>query len=71
VIVGGSLAGVAGMFLAIPITAIIKVILDSVPQWEAYGFLLGDEMPRRVYWTKKSDLKEESQQKENKRPPVR
>ncbi len=71
VIVGGSLAGVPGMFLAVPITAIIKVILDSVPQWEAYGFLLGDEMSVRVFWTKKSDLKEESKSKENKTPPVR
>jgi len=71
VIVGGSLAGVPGMFLAIPITAIIKVILDSVPQWEPYGFLLGDEMSKRVFWTKQSDLKEESKQKENKTPPVR
>lgn len=54
VIIGGSLAGVPGMFLAIPLTAILKVILDAVPNLEPYGYLLGDELPKKaVFWTKK------------------
>ncbi|TSJ47738.1 AI-2E family transporter [Fluviicola chungangensis] len=56
VIVGGSLAGVPGMFLAIPITAIIKVVFDAVPNLEPYGYLLGDEMPKALFWTKKKEV---------------
>lgn len=54
VIIGGTLAGVPGMFLAIPITAILKVVFDAVPNLEPYGYLLGDELPKKaVFWTKK------------------
>lgn len=56
VIVGGSLAGVPGMFLAIPITAIMKVVFDAVPLLEPYGYLLGDEMPKALFWTKKKEV---------------
>ncbi len=56
VIVGGSLAGVPGMFLAIPITAIMKVIFDAIPSLEPYGYLLGDEMPKKLFWTKKKEV---------------
>lgn len=52
VIVGGALAGVPGMFLAIPVTAIIKVVFDKLPQFEAYGYLLGDDIPKKVFWKK-------------------
>lgn len=56
VIVGGSLAGVPGMFLAIPITAIMKVIFDAVPTLQPYGYLLGDELPKAISWTKKKEV---------------
>lgn len=56
VIIGGSLAGVPGMFLAIPITAILKVVFDAVPNLEPYGYLLGDEMPKALFWTKKKEV---------------
>ena len=58
VIVGGSLAGVPGMFLAIPVTAIIKVVFDAVPNLEPYGYILGDEMPKAIFWTKKKEVTE-------------
>jgi predicted PurR-regulated permease PerM len=41
-IVFGNLWGVAGLVLAIPITAIIKVVFDHVEGLKPYGFLLGD-----------------------------
>ncbi len=41
----GALWGVAGMFLSIPITAILKVIFDRVKPMKPYGYLLGDSMP--------------------------
>lgn len=56
VIVGGSLAGVPGMFLAIPLTAILKVVFDAVPNLEPYGYLLGDELPKALFWTKKKQI---------------
>jgi predicted PurR-regulated permease PerM len=45
VLIGGALWGVSGMFLAIPITAIVKVIFDRIPELMPYGYLLGDTMP--------------------------
>jgi predicted PurR-regulated permease PerM len=43
VIVGSELWGISGMFLAVPIIAIVKVILDGIPDTHAWGMLLGDE----------------------------
>jgi predicted PurR-regulated permease PerM len=41
----GKLWGMAGLVLAIPVTAIIKVVFDSVPALKSYGFLLGEPQP--------------------------
>jgi predicted PurR-regulated permease PerM len=38
----GALWGLAGLFLSFPLTAILKVIFDTVPALKAYGFLLGE-----------------------------
>lgn len=48
VIVGGAIAGISGMFLAIPVLAILKVLLDSSPNTEPFGYLLGDDFPRTI-----------------------
>lgn len=45
VLAGGALWGVAGMFLAIPVLAIVKVICDRVESLNPIGLLLGDTMP--------------------------
>jgi len=45
VFIGGAIWGIPGMFLSIPLTAIIKVIFDRIPQLHAWGLLLGDTMP--------------------------
>lgn len=42
VFIGGALWGFAGMFLAIPLTAIIKVVFDRIDPLKPFGFLLGD-----------------------------
>lgn len=42
VILGAALWGIPGMFLSIPFTAILKLILDRVEQLKPWGFLLGD-----------------------------
>lgn len=41
----GKLWGLAGLVLALPVTAIIKVVFDSVPALKSYGFLLGEPQP--------------------------
>ena len=45
VLAGGALWGVAGMFLSLPLTAIVKVIFDRVENLKPWGFLIGDTMP--------------------------
>jgi len=45
VIIGGTLWGIPGMFLAIPMTAILKVIFDHVDSLKSWGYLLGDSPP--------------------------
>ncbi len=41
-LIGGSIWGLVGMVLAIPFTAIFKVICDAVPGMHPIGFLLGE-----------------------------
>lgn len=48
VIVGGALWGVSGMFLSIPLIAIVKIIFDHIDSLKPWGFLLGDTMPEMV-----------------------
>ena len=45
VLVGAALWGVPGMFLSIPLTAIIKVIFDHIDPLKPWGFLLGNIVP--------------------------
>ena len=41
VLAGGALWGLPGMFLSIPLTAIVKVVFDHVEPVKPWGFLLG------------------------------
>lgn len=50
VITGGAIAGVAGMFLAIPFLAIIKVIFDRIESMSPWGYLIGDDQNRDYSW---------------------
>jgi len=45
VLVGGAFWGIPGMFLSIPLTAIIKVIFDHIEPLKPWGFLLGNIVP--------------------------
>lgn len=45
VLIFGTMFGVSGMFLAIPLTAIIKIIFDRIDSMKPYGLLLGVEIP--------------------------
>src|SRR5690606_41911615 len=43
IIIAESIWGIAGMFLAIPILAIFKIIFDNVADLHPYGFFLGED----------------------------
>ncbi|RED27215.1 putative PurR-regulated permease PerM [Flavobacterium cutihirudinis] len=50
IIVGGAAAGVSGMFLAIPLLAMLKIIFDRIESMEAWGYLMGNHVPRKFTW---------------------
>lgn len=47
VFIGGAIAGVSGMFLSMPIIAVLKIIFDRTEQFKQWGVLLGDERPEK------------------------
>jgi predicted PurR-regulated permease PerM len=47
VLMGGALWGIAGMFLSIPFTGVLKIIFDRIPELKPWGKLLGSEVPVR------------------------
>ncbi len=56
VIAGNALWGVPGMFLSIPLLAIIKLIFDHIEGLKPWGLLLGDTMPQ-IFEIKTNPLK--------------
>ena len=59
VLAGNALWGIAGMFLSIPLLAIVKLIFDHIEPLKPWGFLLGDTMPpllkiKQIIKTKKT-----------------
>lgn len=52
VVIAGALCGLSGMFLSIPIVAILKAIFDRIDELKPWGRVMGDEIsynPGRVY----------------------
>lgn len=47
IVLGEMLWGVAGMFLAIPLMGIVKIICDNVPELQPYGFLIGFQKKKK------------------------
>jgi len=45
VILGAALWGIPGMFLSIPLIAILKLLFDRIDSLKHWGFLMGDTMP--------------------------
>ncbi len=48
-IAGYALWGISGMFLAIPLLAIAKLVFDNIEPLKPWGFLLGDTMPPLIF----------------------
>jgi predicted PurR-regulated permease PerM len=79
VVVGGTLAGVSGMFLSLPLIAVFKIIFDHTIEFKHWGMLLGDERPglspmsnpavrlrNRHLRTDKEDKEDEAEESESK-----
>jgi len=49
VFIGNALWGIPGMFLSIPLLAIVKLIFDHIDPLRPWGFLLGDTMPPPIH----------------------
>lgn len=45
VFIAGALAGISGMFMALPVIAVLKIIFDRTEMFKQWGVLLGDDMP--------------------------
>ncbi len=67
---GGQLWGLSGLILALPVTAILKVIMDTVPSLEPYGFLLGEPV-HEVAEEQADQAREQAVVKEFKKKPYR
>jgi predicted PurR-regulated permease PerM len=60
VFIGDAIWGIPGMFLSLPLTAIVKVIFDRIEPLRPFGFLIGDTMPsvnRTIFKFKKKTTK--------------
>jgi predicted PurR-regulated permease PerM len=56
-IVFAMLWGLAGMIVALPITATLKIIFDNTPKYHAYGFLMGEPIDKYLHSTVRNRLK--------------
>ncbi|MGF7042268.1 AI-2E family transporter [Mucilaginibacter lappiensis] len=45
IIIAGNMAGISGMFLAMPVLSILKIVFDRSENYKQWGVLLGDERP--------------------------
>lgn len=45
ILLAGAVWGIAGMFLSIPFTGVLKIIFDRIPELKPWGKLLGDDIP--------------------------
>lgn len=45
IVIGGTLAGISGMFLSIPVMAVLKIFFDKSGSLKQWGVLLGDDRP--------------------------
>ena len=59
VIVGESVWGITGTFLAIPVVAITKIVFDRIEPLKPWGMLLGDERDEKQPEPLKQEIKQE------------
>jgi predicted PurR-regulated permease PerM len=75
VIVAGTLAGIPGMFLSLPIIAVLKIVFDRSEAFRQWGVLFGDEQPKMspmsfpVFRSRNRKVQETIQAQNNIEPP--
>ncbi|MES2881273.1 MAG: AI-2E family transporter [Bacteroidota bacterium] len=75
VIVAGAIAGVSGMFLSLPIIAVLKIVFDRTENLKQWGVLFGDERPKAspMHWkilrSGSKKVQEELQKQNDIEPP--
>ncbi|HEU4903577.1 MAG TPA: AI-2E family transporter [Flavisolibacter sp.] len=75
VIVAGALAGVSGMFLSLPVIAVMKIIFDRTDSLKQWGVLLGDEKPKQspmqwpVFRSKSRSVQKKLERENDVEPP--
>lgn len=75
VIIAGALAGVSGMFLSLPVIAVMKIIFDRTETLKQWGVLLGDEKPKQspMQWkalrSKSRDVQKKLEKENDVEPP--
>ena len=65
-IVFSMLWGIAGMIVALPITATLKIIFDNTPGYQVYGFLIGEPIDKHLHSKARNRLKVWEQIRSNK-----
>lgn len=56
ILIGGMLFGLAGLIIALPLIATLKVIFDAIPSMEAFGFLIGEPEKEHLKRNSTQDL---------------
>lgn len=75
VIIAGALAGVSGMFLSLPVIAVLKIIFDRTENLKQWGVLLGDEKPKHspmqwpVFRSKSAGVQKKLERENDVEPP--
>lgn len=60
VIIGELIWGIPGMFLSIPVIAVLKIIFDRVESLKPWGIILGDEEPKQNRLAKTLKIKKQA-----------
>jgi predicted PurR-regulated permease PerM len=68
VIIGETLWGVTGAFLALPVIAISKIIFDRIESLKPWGLLLGDEIDEKQPESLKAEIGKEQEAKRSSNP---
>lgn len=77
VIIAGALSGVSGMFLSLPVIAVLKIIFDHTSNLKQWGVLLGDEQPKKspmqwpVFRSKSTSVQEKLKKENDVEPPTK
>jgi predicted PurR-regulated permease PerM len=75
VVAAGALAGISGMFLSLPVIAVLKIIFDRSNNMKQWGVLFGDEKPKAspMQWpilrSKKREVQKKLEQQNDIEPP--